>query len=277
MSDESKIRDAADAVKGIVEAVPIYQDVVQPAAREVGTALQTVAKTLHIVLAPVSGLVWGYDKIKDFIGEKLAETLKGVPTEDIRSPEPHVAGPALEALRYTGYQQSLRDMYANLLATSIDVQTAAQAHPAFVEIIRQMSPDEALLMKALWSMGGVPKIDLRAEKKNSNVGHWLRRNFSLLPYQSGCKSPELGPNYLNNLSRLGIIELRENYHLQGEEGADLYEPLLAFPEVKTLREALEASPDQKPAIIRGAAMLTELGRQFCFACVSETTHNRTGG
>jgi hypothetical protein len=57
MSDDSKIRDTAEAVKGIVEAVPIYQDAVQPAAKEIGTALQTVAKSIHVVLAPVSALV----------------------------------------------------------------------------------------------------------------------------------------------------------------------------------------------------------------------------
>jgi hypothetical protein len=38
-----KIRDVAEAVKGIAETVPIYQDVVQPTAREIGFALQNVA------------------------------------------------------------------------------------------------------------------------------------------------------------------------------------------------------------------------------------------
>lgn len=277
MPDESSIRDAANAVKGIVEAVPVYQDVVQPAAREVGTALQTVAKTLHILLAPVSGLVWGYDRIKDFVGEKVAEKLQGVPNEQLRPPEPHVAGPALEALRYTGYQQSLREMYASLLATAIDLKTADRAHPAFVEIIRQMSPDEALMVKALWSKGSVPKIDLRTEQKNSRAGHWLRRNFSLLPYEAACSAPALGPNYLNNLARLGIVELRENYRLQGDEGVDPYQPLLDFPEIQALKHALDSSTDRKPSVDHGAVILTELGRQFCFACVAEHTHARTDG
>ena len=102
MSDENKIRDAADAVKGIAEAVPIYQDAVQPAAKEIGTALQTVAKTIHIALAPVSALVWGFDQIKDFVSTKVAEKLKDVPPENIATPKPNVAGPALEALKYTG-------------------------------------------------------------------------------------------------------------------------------------------------------------------------------
>lgn len=33
MGDENKIRDVADAVKGIVEAVPIYDDALQQAGR----------------------------------------------------------------------------------------------------------------------------------------------------------------------------------------------------------------------------------------------------
>ena len=48
MSEESKIRDAADAVKGIVEAVPVYQDALQPAVREIGKGLETVAKSIRV-------------------------------------------------------------------------------------------------------------------------------------------------------------------------------------------------------------------------------------
>jgi len=59
MTDQgsSNVGDTAKVVKGIVEAVPVYQDVAQPAAQEIGKGLQTVAKTIHIVLAPVSALV----------------------------------------------------------------------------------------------------------------------------------------------------------------------------------------------------------------------------
>src|SRR5258707_14575419 len=120
MSDENKIRDAADAVKGLVAAVPVYQDALQPAIREVGVGLQTVAKTIHVALAPVSALVWGYEQIKDFVSTRVAEKLKDVPPERITSPDPHVVGPALEALRYTGHEENLRELYANLLATSLD-------------------------------------------------------------------------------------------------------------------------------------------------------------
>ena len=59
MSDENKLRDTADAVKGIAEAIPLDQDALQSAARELGTGLQTVARTFHITLAPISALGTG--------------------------------------------------------------------------------------------------------------------------------------------------------------------------------------------------------------------------
>lgn len=95
MGDESNIRDVVDAVAGVAKAVPVYQDALQPAAQEIGKALQTVAKTVHVALAPVSALVWGYEQIKDFVSVKVADRLKNVPPENIVTPKPNVAGPAL--------------------------------------------------------------------------------------------------------------------------------------------------------------------------------------
>lgn len=138
MSEENKIRDAADAVKGIVEAVPVYQDVVQPAAKEVGTALQTIAKTVHIALAPVSAMVWGYDQIKDWVQKTVTEKLKDVPLEEIVPPRVAVAGPTIEALRFAAGELTMRELYANLLATSMTAKKQGKAHPAHVDIIRQL-------------------------------------------------------------------------------------------------------------------------------------------
>ena len=148
MPDESKIEGTVNAVKGLVEAVPIYQDAIQPAAKEIGTALQTVAKSVHILLAPVAGLVWGYDKIKDFVTMRVAEKLKEVPPARLRSPEPSVAGPVLEALRYSGHTPELREMYATLLASAMDRNFDERVRVAFVEIIRQLEVTDAHILHA---------------------------------------------------------------------------------------------------------------------------------
>lgn len=58
-----KVKDVIDATAGLVKAIPIYEDAVQPAAKQVGKALETVTKAVNVALAPVSLLIWGYDKI----------------------------------------------------------------------------------------------------------------------------------------------------------------------------------------------------------------------
>ena len=40
----------------------------------------------------------------------------------------------------------LTELYLNLLARAIDKERCDEAHPAFVTIIEQMSPDEAMVM-----------------------------------------------------------------------------------------------------------------------------------
>ena len=107
MSKSSQIKDTADAIKGVAKAVPVYQDMIQPAAKEIGRNIETAAKSVRLALAPVAALVWGYDKIKDFVQTSLAEKLRNVPKEQLVTPNPTVAGPALEALKYAGHNPNL--------------------------------------------------------------------------------------------------------------------------------------------------------------------------
>lgn len=266
MPDENKIRDAADAVKGVVEAVPIYQDALQPAAQELGKALQTVAKTLHIALAPVSALVWGYEQIVAFVETRVAEKLKDVPPERIVTPPPNVAGPALEALRYTGEEPTLREMYANLLATALDGDTVREAHPAFVEIIRQLTPDEARLLSLFTEGRRSPLIDLRVETEGQQGGLTPYRNLSLLGIEAGCSHPDLTPNYLDNLSRLGLITIPLIGHYTDPHA---YDELENHPGVQQLKAEYERVPGKVVKFTRKMLVVTALGSQFFNACVLE--------
>jgi hypothetical protein len=268
MSEENKVRDVVDAVTGVAKAVPVYQDVIQPAAQEIGKALQTVAKMVHIALAPVSALVWGYDQIKDFVSTKVADRLKNVPPENIVTPKPNVAGPALEALRYTGHESSLSDLYANLIAASMDKATAQGAHPAFVEIIKQLTPDEAKLVALFVKDIPFPLINLRWEFKENPEGKTggkaILVHFSHLGQLAGCEFPEMTPTYIDNLCRLGLAEV-PTFLVYTAKG--VYEPLESDPQVVKIKTALEANKELKPVIERKGMQITELGRQFAKICV----------
>jgi hypothetical protein len=66
--DENKdtnVKATIDAVTGLVTAIPIYQDTLQPSAKQIGKSLETITKTVNIALAPIKALVWGYDKLRN--------------------------------------------------------------------------------------------------------------------------------------------------------------------------------------------------------------------
>jgi len=268
MTEENKVRDVVDAVAGVAKAVPVYQDVVQPAAQEIGKGLQTVAKTVHIVLAPVSALVWGYDQIKDFVSTKVADRLKSVPPENIVTPRPNVAGPALEALRYTGHETSLSDLYANLLASAMDKSTAQGAHPAFVEIIKQLTPDEAKLVSLFAVDQPLPLIDLHWKYKPNSEGQSGGKpaltNFSHLGSMAGCEFSDLVPSCIDNVCRLGLAEIPA---FGSYTDKSIYAPLRSDPLVLAHIAEIESHSNLQSNIDEKYLRVTELGKQFARVCV----------
>lgn len=275
MPDTNKVRDAADAVRGLAEAVPLYQDGLQPAVKEMGSALHTVAKAVNVVLAPVSALVWGYEQIRDFVSTKVAHKLRHVPPENLATPKPNVAGPALESLRYTGHEEMLRDMYANLLAAAMDTRTAEGAHPAFVEIIRQLTPDEARILRLLAAPRALPLLTVRKEYKTPTEqergGQDVLTHFSLLGWEAGCDYPDQTPVYLDNLCRLGLAEIPAFYEYTAK---GVYDALENHSRVREVVEQLKDDPKWKASIERKGLKVTDLGRQFCRTCV--ISHDEKG-
>ena len=263
MTPDDKVRDVAEAVKAVVQAVPVYEDVVQPAAREVGKGLETVAKTIRIALAPLAALVWGYEQIGDYLDEALTKRLRGVPRDRIVAPLATVAGPALDALRYAGHEPELRELYANLLARAMDRQTATMAHPAFVEILRQLTPDEARILKLLARTEGIPIISVTSTDPTMGTYMWALPRFSTVGEEAGCAFPALTPTYLDNLLRLGLLELHED---KRDATPGVYEKLHAHPSVvEAMKQAQEGN--RLGRILEAVLVVTSLGRQFCRAVV----------
>jgi len=178
MSDETVIENEGNvegtikAVTGLVKEVPIYEDAIQPVAKEAGKVFHTVGRAVNAALIPVKGLVWGIEKFEDFIKTKVEKKLIHTPVSEICSPNLSVAGPAFESLKYAGYEETLREMYANLLANAMDIKTKNDAHPSFVEIIKQLSTQEAKLLLYLIKKDVFPNVCV---VKNTNTirGGWF--------------------------------------------------------------------------------------------------------
>lgn len=261
MHDPISGKVAAEAAKAVAPIV--YKDTVQPAAKEIGKSLETIAKTVRICLTPLSVLVWGYEQTADYVNRRVAEKLAGTPEERIQSPPPNIAGPAVDAIRFAG-SDDLREMYASLLATAMDSQTTESAHPAFVEVIRQLTPDEARIVRLLVPGRYYPVINIFNGEKGAGVGFTALRHFSLLGEQANVAHTALMPSYLDNLVRLGIAEMPAGRWLT-DDGA--YDDVEKHPEVARLRAEIDAVEYRASEVERRVIGLTSFGVQFVNACV----------
>lgn len=268
MGDESSstTKDIIDSVKGVAEAVPIYDDMLQPAAKELGKGLLTVARTVNVALSPLQGVVWGYEKIRDRFFPKIEDRLKNIPPENVITPNISVAGPIMEALRYTGSEEALSDLYANLLAASMDKTTATTAHPAFTEIIKQLTPDEAKLIALFPVDPHMPLIDVRQRAKTEQIGsgYTILSNHSLLGELAGCEHLDLVPAYLDNLIRLGLAEIPSGRYYTA---VGVYNELENSEKAQSFKRAIEMNSQNECEFKRKFLRITALGKQFARVCV----------
>ncbi len=215
--DREEIRDTAKAVEGIVKAIPVYEDLLQPAARQLGSGLEVVAKSVNLALSPLSALVWGYEQIRSFLLQEVSQRLSSVAPENIVTPDPAIACPTIEALRYSGCHEELRDMFVNLLGTAMDRSTASSAHPAFVAIIKQLVPDEARILRRFGSPLSFCVVHLHIQ--GTVPGHKITKivdvhNICDLGTEANCEFPDLVQSYLDNLCRLNLTRIDTEHYPQ---------------------------------------------------------------
>jgi hypothetical protein len=261
-----------EIVKGSFEVIKMaYDDALQPVAKEAGKALGTIGKTVNIVLAPLRGMVWSWEQIEIYISDVVERKIRArkVPVERIITPDPDVAVPALEAMRYS----KLRENYANLLATAMDSATAAEAHPSFVEILKQLTSDEAKILEYL------PRVELHepiaslAYQVSLEKGQFnIMRHVGTLGYDAKCKLPEMLPNYVDNLCRLGLTEIPPLTKLAEDWRYD------RIRELAIVKKAMIEIPEGSMFIFIPKILgLTVLGKAFRKACIDEAGISKSEG
>jgi hypothetical protein len=271
-NNKPEIKETIEAVTSLVKAVPIYPDTIQPAAKELGKSLETVAKSVNVALSPLKAFVWSFEKLQNFIDTKVSEKLKDTPATEIQTPKANIVVPALQALSYSGDEPELQDLFANLIASSMDKHTSNFTHPSFVEVIKQLTPDEAKLLKYFATEGTLPIITIRNQSQNKSEGGWVvHKNVSLFGEKANCSNPELTSIAIDNFIRLGLIEIPHNYAYIDKK---IYEELKNNEEIKTIEENINNTPERKCVINEGIVTLTDFGRQFVNVSVTDHKEHR---
>ena len=124
-------------------------DVGLPVLKPIGEVLSFLPKSLQVTLGGWSKWLVNGEESLTLTAEAIQEKIKKIPEEKLVEPEPYVAIPAIQQISYCQNSEELRELYANLLVASMNEDTKWDVHPAFVDIIKQLTPDEARYLTSL--------------------------------------------------------------------------------------------------------------------------------
>ena len=134
----------------------------------------------------------------------LEQELRDVPPENIVPPTPRIAVPALQNASITE-EPEIRKLYAKLLANSMNSVVKDGVHPGFVEIVKQLSPDEAKILAYMRYHTRVPTITLvYTDDKESGIS--VVTDFTDVTFRTNCEKPYDWLKYIDNLVRLGLLK-----------------------------------------------------------------------
>jgi len=179
----------------------IYEDGASEPTQEIGKATTDIVKTFRLFLAPFQIGAAYQDRFIKYL-DKIREA---VPKENQIECAPSLAGPVFEKLKYIEDGNYLKDLYLKLLTRAIDKERVNEAHPAFVTLIEQLSPDEALLLKIVAEnkINYELKTNTVVEVGTFPIEQMIRNNFPMesLNFQQNFNM------YLKHLNYLNLIDM----------------------------------------------------------------------
>ena len=113
--------------KGLIEQVA---DCFPKTTTETDGVLSTLMGWFNnVVLYPVKKANITYLYKLELFKSDLQEKINKIPVENLCEPTLNIAGPTLEALKYNFDEKDLREMYLNLLTSSMNINIKNNVHP----------------------------------------------------------------------------------------------------------------------------------------------------
>lgn len=256
--------------KGEILMDPITVSVATAALTSLATkGADAPAKTLNLLWQATFGR-WD-EKLRQTVeanirryAKDIDDEVSKIPNESINNnPDISVIGPALEASKYYVEKTDVRKMFAKLIAAEFDARSSDKVHIAFVEIIKQMSANDAKLLKILPKVGPLAEFRLYVNDRKSYTS--LGKDIIYIP---GLIETNFENNAIsiNNLSRLGIVELS---HISSLVDETIYKAYEAFDEYKQGTKIVQEHPDNYSSmeVSSGSFSITPFGDVFKKICL----------
>lgn len=256
----------AGGVGKAIEAVPdLYNDTFKSTTQESGKVLSLIPRTINAALVPLRQ--WIAHKEYNLVETEklLAQKLEHVGEDKIVTPEAYVAVPAIQAISYSMNSEELRNLYANLLAKAMNSDTKDSVHPAYINIISQLTPLDAKVLQIISNEPDkdIPIIDLIAFKISGDrkIYITLQSNITSLD----INSIEFISLSIENLLRNNLIYIVD---ANNSAGYDSIYNSQYYKEFLTKQKENPSTEYPNIEIVQKNCHLSNFGKHFCEICIT---------
>lgn len=250
--------------KAIVEVgKDVAQDLVRPTSKSIGD-------NLGLLVDGVMGWLgyWGQKQaikrevyLADY-KQKMYDKIDAIPDDRLQEPEIRIVGPAVEASKFYIEKDEFREMFAELVASACHADYAKNVHPAFPEMIKQLSYFDVKLLEMFKQSHTFPCCEIYEEHKNGKITPFPKLLFDFKECaHSFSQSDELRlTESIENLERLGLLIKNSNVIELGYD-YNQFENHWFYNLIKTT-----VSDDSEIRMRKYRIELTQLGTNFVSCC-----------
>ncbi|PKR84879.1 DUF4393 domain-containing protein [Heyndrickxia camelliae] len=197
----------------------------------------------------------------DAYKNSIAQKILTIEEDNLQEPPMSVVGPALEASKYYIEEETLREMFANIIAASMDKSKSKTVHHSFVEITKQLSPEDARNLVLFKDTDNYPIVQFIFYLPNRD-GYNIWKSNVFHGNLTNIRTGEENATSITNLSRLGLVSISYDESYINKNKYAIYRESDLF---KTLQNQpnSNATFDLKEGIVR----ISPLGKTFINICL----------
>lgn len=187
----------------IIKAMPdvakaIYSDAASKTLQEIGKIGVDAVKTFRLALFPLQFSAAYQDRLAAYIDSAI----RGIPEERRILPQQSLALSICERLKFCEETEEISQLYVELLARAMDKERVGEAHPAFINIISQLAPDEILVVRQLGEASPVGEDG--AFKTYFRERHGTKQVMSNKAKEEVLDTSNLSPEIRNLVSSISV-------------------------------------------------------------------------
>lgn len=237
------------------------EKLINPIAEPIGEGLGGLAS---FIMNPMMKLGVISKHNMERFDKKVIEKNSSIPLENRDETKQGLALKALEDSVYQLDSEILQDMFATLIASSLDNRKNEDVLPSFSSILKDLSSDDALLLKKIYMLNAVSTADIKLTQASGNTVLPCLEDIML--FDDGSMLHQ--PISVNTLNRLGLISLHKtslvqpNFALNYKHFRQNNNRFHEYANEQIRRLKIGTPPFNKFVIKEGYITMTNLGKTF---------------